>query len=120
MDLKNERLIAKNIIIHDLNFNAILYEGSPPESYAQEWWHKEINRSNFFIYILGNYVSWPIYDELKIARSIGIHILAFIKDENVIRNLISQSLNSIFDQQILNRDKKGNHWFLINSMEKIL
>jgi hypothetical protein len=92
MDLKDERLIAKNIIEHDLNFNAILYEGSPPESHAQEWWRRELNRSDFFIYILGDYVSWPIYDELKIARSIGIHILAFIKNENVIQHLTFQSL----------------------------
>ncbi|MBU1615226.1 hypothetical protein KJ693_07925 [bacterium] len=113
MEMQKERNLAKTIVENGLKFNAILYEHSAPESHARDWWRREIARANFFVYILGDYISWPIYDEFKIARSLGLHVLAFIKNEETIKHLISNSetITDRFDNEIYQHDTEGNHWF---------
>lgn len=96
MRLKEERNLAKAIIEQELGLKPILYEYEPPESQAREWWERSIGDSWFFVFILKNFLSFPVYDEFKIADSRGIHILAFVKDINFIeKQLNPDTLKSI-------------------------
>lgn len=119
MALRNERILSKIIIEENLQFKAILYENEAPESHAQEWWKRNINSSHFFVFLIDDYLSWPIYDELKLARSLGKHILAFIKNESFLKKLNPINIetlsenekNLLYDKKIIQEDNIGIDWF---------
>lgn len=119
MKLEEERNLAKDIIDQGLGAKSILYEYEPPESNARKWWERNISEARFFVFILENFLSYPIYDEFKTADTIGLHILAFVKDRdfleklnpNALRNLSDKDKAGLYNPKITEENPEAIEWF---------
>lgn len=85
----------------------MMFEQEPASPYhVAEWWRKNIEESQAHIVILHNELSWPVFDEFKIACELSKPVFVFVSKEGS-ELLETERLRT--DQRISEEERS---WFL--------